>query len=68
MAYTTADLTAVEKALARGETEVSFGDRSVKYRSVNELQKLRRTIQLELDRAANKPVLSPRYQRATFSD
>lgn len=68
MAYTTADLEAVEKALARGETEVSYGDRTVKYRSVQDLQKVRRAIKAELAEASSSPRLSPRYKLADFSD
>jgi hypothetical protein len=38
MAFTAAQLTALETALAKGEKRVSFGDKTVEYRSVEELQ------------------------------
>lgn len=38
MAYTQAHLDALEAALARGERRVTFGDKTVEYRSIDELQ------------------------------
>ena len=38
MAYTQEQLTALESALAKGERRVSFGDKTVEYRSVEELR------------------------------
>ena len=38
MAYTEAQLQALQTALAKGERRVSFGDKTVEYRSVDELQ------------------------------
>jgi len=38
MAYTQSDLDALQAALAKGEKRVSFGDKTVEYRSVEELQ------------------------------
>ena len=38
MAYTSEQLTALEQALARGERRVTFGDKTVEYRSVDELK------------------------------
>lgn len=37
MAYTQAHLEALETALAKGEKRVSFGDKTVEYRSIEEL-------------------------------
>ena len=37
MAYTTEHLAALERALATGEQRVTFGDRTVEYRTVDEL-------------------------------
>ena len=39
MAYTTADLAAVRSAIAKGEHSVQFADRSVTYRSIEDLLK-----------------------------
>ena len=38
MAYTEEQLGVLEAALARGEKRVTFGDKTVEYRSVEELQ------------------------------
>lgn len=38
MAYTPAHLDALEAALAKGEKRVAFGDKTVEYRSVEELK------------------------------
>ena len=37
MAYTPEQLAALERALATGEQRVTFGDRTVEYRSIDEL-------------------------------
>jgi hypothetical protein len=44
MALTSADLTAVETAIASGQLSVQFADRSVTYRSIDELLKAREFI------------------------
>lgn len=38
MAYSQDQLTALESALAKGERRVTFGDKTVEYRSVEELR------------------------------
>jgi hypothetical protein len=38
MAYTEVQLQALETALAKGERRVTFGDKTVEYRSVEELR------------------------------
>ena len=50
MAYTEAQLQALETALAKGERRVSFGDKTVEYRSVEELQAAIRTVEAEIAR------------------
>ena len=52
MTYTTTQLDALKKALATGERRVSFGDKTVEYRSVEELQAAIRTVEVELARSA----------------
>lgn len=44
MAFTAADLTAIDAAIASGELVVKKGDRQVTYRSMDELQKARQMI------------------------
>ncbi len=52
MSYTTIQLDALKKALATGERRVSFGDKTVEYRSVEELRETIRTVKTELARSA----------------
>lgn len=54
MAFTTADLAAVEAAIASGELSVQYADRKVQYRSIDELMRARDTISKELDVSAGK--------------
>lgn len=55
MSYTTNQLDALKRALATGERRVSFGDKTVEYRSVEELQEAIRTVEAELARVAGTP-------------
>ncbi len=55
MSYTTNQLDALKRALATGERRVSFGDKTVEYRSVEELQEAIRTVEAELARSAGTP-------------
>jgi hypothetical protein len=57
MAYTAADREALERALARGERRVTFGDKTVEYRSVDELRAALREIDAALAREAGRPKL-----------
>lgn len=54
MAYTNADREALERALARGERRVTFGDKTVEYRSVDELRAALREIDTALARQAGQ--------------
>lgn len=44
MAYTQSDLAAIQRAIAKGERSVQFADRSVTYRSMEELLQAERRI------------------------
>jgi hypothetical protein len=57
MAYTAADREALERALARGERRVTFGDKTVEYRSVDELRAALREVDAALAREAGRPRL-----------
>ena len=52
MAWTQSDLDAIDKAIASGEVTVHFGDRSVTYRSLDELLKIRALIKDDLQSQA----------------
>jgi hypothetical protein len=53
--YTPTQLDALRRALVTGERRVSFGDKTVEYRSVEELQAAIRTVEAELARATGTP-------------
>ncbi len=59
MSYTTTQLDALKRALATGERRVSFGDKTVEYRSIEELQAAIRTVEAEIARNAGA---SPKRQ------
>ena len=55
MTYTLAQLDALKRALATGERRVSFGDKTIEYRSIEELQAAIRTVEDELARVSGVP-------------
>lgn len=68
MTYTITQLDALKRALATGERRVSFGDKTVEYRSVEELQSAIRTVETELARstgACSKRQIRITTQKAT---
>ena len=65
MAYTEAQLQALESALAKGERRVTFADKTVEYRSVDELRAAIRAVEAELARGAGTP--AKRQIRVTTS-
>ena len=56
MAYTTDQLDALRKALATGERRVTFGDKTVEYRSVEELQTAIREVEAALAKENATPL------------
>jgi len=50
MAYTQADLDRIQSAIAKGELEVQYHDRKVRYRSIAELREAQTEIVRGLDR------------------
>ncbi|MES0875060.1 phage head-tail joining protein [Sinimarinibacterium thermocellulolyticum] len=70
MAYTQAHLEALEAALAKGEKRVTFGDKTVEYRSIEELQAAIRQVKRDLFEQAAATGLwpgAPRQIRITTS-
>jgi hypothetical protein len=61
MSFTTANLDAIESAIASGELTVSFNDRTVTYRSINDLIKARNTIKAQLREDGAIPAKSRRF-------
>jgi len=56
MAYTSADLSRLDDAIASGELDVWVGNRRVRYRTIDELMRARQHVaqQLESDGTASK--------------
>ena len=70
MTYTTTQLEALKRALATGERRVSFGDKTVEYRSVDELMAAIREVRRGLQQQAAETGLlpgAPRQIRVTTS-
>jgi hypothetical protein len=68
MAYTQAHLDALEAALAKGERRVTFADKTVEYRSVDELKAAIREVKRNLFEQAAATGLwpgAPRQIRVT---
>ena len=60
MAYTEEQLTLLEAALAKGEKRVTFGDKTVEYRSVDDLKEGIRAVERGLgEQAANTGLIPP---------
>lgn len=63
MAYTEAQLQALETALAKGERRVTFGDKTVEYRSIEELRMAIGDVKRGLFQQATETGLWPRAPR-----
>jgi hypothetical protein len=63
MAFTQENLDALETALAKGEKRVSFGDKSVEYRTIDELRLAIREVKRDLNEQAVGTGLWPRAPR-----
>ncbi len=63
MSYTPEQLQTLRDALAKGERRVSFGDKTVEYRSVEELKAAIREVETALHRDAVATGLWPRSPR-----
>lgn len=55
VAYSSADLAAIEAAIARGERTVQYADRSVTYRDVTELLQAKADILRSLPTSTTRP-------------
>lgn len=68
MALTSADIDALDRAIASGELTVRHGERLVTYRSIDELLRARAAILADLAAADSTSRAYPRYQQAVFAD
>jgi len=55
VSYTQTQIEALQQALATGEHRVSFGDKTVEYRTVAELRAAIRTVEAEIARGSGTP-------------
>lgn len=55
MAYTQADLDRLKRAIARGQLEVRYADRTIRFRSLDELMTVKREMERELSAASGTP-------------
>ena len=63
MAYTQQDLTNIQAAIASGALEIRFSDRTVTYRSVDDLLKAKNEIQNALNaQSGTKPIRTTRIE------
>jgi len=63
VAYTLEQLEALEAALARGERRVTFADKTVEYRSIEEIKDAIREVKRQLDRLDGQSGLWPKAPR-----
>jgi hypothetical protein len=68
MAYTTDNLAAIEKAIAEGTLEVSYGDKRVKYRSLSEMLQIRDLIRNELGLTASRVRKFAQFNSGLYPD
>jgi hypothetical protein len=68
MAFTTADIDAIDRAIASGELIVRMGDRQVQYRTLDELLAARDRISAVIAAQSSTSRAYPRYQQASFAD
>ena len=61
--YTEAQLQALRDALAKGEKRVTFGDKTVEYRTVEEIKEAIRQVEIAQNRDAVATGLYPRAAR-----
>lgn len=63
MAWTQSDLDALDKAIGSGVTEVRYNDRTVRYRSMDELMRAREIMAKELGIAQKPRRVFPVFSR-----
>lgn len=67
MAFTVAQLTAIEEAIASGELTVTYEGKTVTYRSMADLMRAREVIRADLEKTGQLAADAPRRSFATFS-
>lgn len=63
MAYTSSDLSALERAIKSGARRVKYENREVEYRSLDEMQRLRNQMRRELGLAKSYKAIQPKFDK-----
>jgi len=63
MAWTSAQLAALEDAIAQGATKVKYGDKEISYRSIEEMLRVRDKIRKELGQTNNTQKIFPKFDK-----
>lgn len=62
MAFTQTDLDALNKAIGSGVTQVQYADKTIRYRTLDEMMRVRRVMMEELDQ-----IKAPRRDHPVYS-
>lgn len=65
MAWTSDDLTRIEKAIASGTTKVKFSDKEVTYRTIDELFRVRDEIKKAIGQNTKKTRVLAKFSKGT---
>jgi len=65
MAFTQAQLDALEEAIAQGVLEVKYQDREVRYRSMNQMLQLRDLMRRSLGKAPKSSRIHAKFKKGT---
>ena len=67
MAWTQTDLDKLNEALGQGVTEVAYRDRTVKYRNLDEMMRIRGLMQADITASSTTTTAAERVQRVSVS-
>lgn len=63
MAWTSADLTAIESAISKGAMKVKYGDKELTYRSLDEMLRVRDKIRKDLGLTNSTQKIFPKFAK-----
>lgn len=61
MAWTSADLTAIESAISKGAMKVKYGDKELTYRTLDEMLRVRDKIRKDLELTNSTQKIFPKF-------
>jgi uncharacterized Zn-binding protein involved in type VI secretion len=68
MAWTQADLDALDKAIATGEKQVMIDGKMIVYQGIDDMQRRRQMIAAYVNGSTSSTAASPRHKLASFAD